>query len=79
MAADFLDTNVFLRHFTEADPAQAHLVRQAEQSRGILHGLAAGTRVATTCEGVIVEIVQVLSSKNLYNVPGCAHPGFSRE
>ncbi len=28
-----------------------------------------GTFTVTTCEGVIVEIVQVLSSKVLYNLP----------
>ena len=66
---EFLDTNVFLRYIVQPDPGEVHLVRQAGRARAIFQGMAQGGRTATTCEGVIVEIVQVLSSRALYNVP----------
>ena len=59
----FLDTNILIRYLTKDDADQAerayHLLRQVE----------AGTVAVTTTEGVLVEAVQILSSKRLYNLP----------
>lgn len=63
MELHFLDTNVVLRHITQDNP------QQAQQARALLRQVEAGTLTITTCEGVIVEIVQVLSSRTLYNLP----------
>ncbi len=41
----------------------------AQRARTLFKQLEAGQATATTCEGVIVEAVQVLSSKALYNLP----------
>src|SRR5262245_1464553 len=60
---DYLDTNVFIRHITRDDP------QMAQQARALFKQLEAGQVTATTCEGVIVEVVQVLSSRVLYNLP----------
>jgi predicted nucleic acid-binding protein len=60
---DHLDTNVFIRHITQDDP------QMAQQARSLFKQLEAGQATATTCEGVIVEAVQVLSSRALYNLP----------
>ncbi|MBX5491920.1 MAG: PIN domain-containing protein [Chloroflexi bacterium] len=60
---DYLDTNVFIRHITQDDP------RMGQQARALFKQLEAGQATATTCEGVIVEAVQVLSSRALYNLP----------
>ena len=62
-ALDYLDTNIFIRHITQDDP------RIAQRSRTLFKQLEAGQAAATTCEGVIVEAVQVLSSRALYNLP----------
>lgn len=62
-ALDYLDTNVFIRHITQDDP------QMAQRSRALFKQLEAGHATATTCEGVIVEAVQVLSSRSLYNLP----------
>lgn len=66
---DFLDTNIFLRYLTQPEGSQAHLLRQVEQAKAIFQRIEDGSLSATTCEGVIVEIVWVLSSTVLYNVP----------
>ncbi|HLI26707.1 MAG TPA: PIN domain-containing protein [Chloroflexota bacterium] len=60
---DYLDTNVFICHITQDDP------RMGQQARALFKQLEAGQATATTCEGVIVEAVQVLSSRTLYNLP----------
>jgi uncharacterized protein len=62
-ALDYLDTNLFIRHITQDDP------RKGQQARTLFKQLEAGEATATTCEGVIVEAVQVLSSRVLYNLP----------
>lgn len=59
----YLDTNVFIRHITQDNPPMA------QQARVLFEQLEAGQVTATTCEGVIVEAVQVLSSRVLYNLP----------
>ena len=60
---DFLDTNIIIRYLTQDDPGQA------EKARKLLQRAEAKELTLTTCEGVIVEIVQVLSSRVLYNLP----------
>lgn len=63
MARVFLDTNVVLRFLTEDD------LHQAEQARALLLEAEDGQTELVTCEGVVVEIVQVLSSQALYDLP----------
>lgn len=63
MAIEFLDTNVVIRYVTRDDPERA---RQADE---LFRAVRAGARQLTTGEGVLVEIVQVLSSPRLYNRP----------
>ena len=60
---DFLDTNVILRFVTQDAP------EQAERAYRLFQQLASGAMKVTTSEAVIVEAVQVLSSKVLYNLP----------
>jgi predicted nucleic acid-binding protein len=60
---DFLDTNVFIRYLTQDHP------QQAQQAYRHLQQLVTGALTSETSEGVIVEVVQVLSSKVLYNLP----------
>jgi predicted nucleic acid-binding protein len=59
----YLDTNGCIRHITQDD------LPKAQQASSFFKRLEAGEVAATTCEGVIVEIVQVLSSRSLYNLP----------
>lgn len=63
MPAPFLDTNIILRYLTQDNPGHA------EKAYHIFQQLEAGTATATTCEGVIIEAVHVLSSKVLYALP----------
>lgn len=62
-ALAFLDTNVIIRYLTRDDPAQGARAKQ------LLDQVAAGTITVTTSETVIGEVVFVLSSKALYNLP----------
>jgi predicted nucleic acid-binding protein len=59
----FIDANVFIRHLTRDDPKKAQacleLFQQAQKKEIIL----------ITSESVIAEVVYVLSSKRLYNLP----------
>lgn len=59
----FLDTNIILRHLTQDNPDQSTRAYQLFQQ------LEAGTIRLTLTEGVLIEAVQVLSSKALYNLP----------
>ena len=63
MATEFLDTNVVIRYLTQDNPDQT------ARATKLLQQIESGERQMTTCEGVLVEIVQVLSSKRLYNLP----------
>jgi predicted nucleic-acid-binding protein len=58
-----LDTNVIIRHLTADNPRQSPLAHQLMQE------LDVGARSVTLTEAVLVEAVQVLSSKVLYNLP----------
>lgn len=59
----FIDANVFIRHLTRDDPEKAQacldLFRKAQAKKVTL----------TTSESAIAEVVYVLSSKRLYNLP----------
>jgi predicted nucleic acid-binding protein len=57
MPTEFLDTNVVIRYLTQDNPDQT-----ARATR-FLQQLETGERQVITCEAVLVEIVQVLSSK----------------
>lgn len=59
----FLDTNIFLRYLTQDNPDQG------QRAYALLQQVEAGTLRVTTSEAVITEVVHVLSSKALYNVP----------
>lgn len=60
---EFLDTNVIIRYLTNDPP------HQATQAYRLFKDVELGSRTIRTCEGVIVETVQVLASKVLYNLP----------
>ena len=59
----FLDSNVILRYLTRDDP------KKAEDCYGLFQKVKRGEIELTTCEAVIAEIVYVLSSHILYNLP----------
>ncbi|HXG35671.1 MAG TPA: PIN domain-containing protein [Dehalococcoidia bacterium] len=63
MAPKFVDTNVFLRYFTRDAPDKAERCFQLFQQ------VKGGVTELTTSESVIAELVSVLSSPRLYNVP----------
>ena len=63
MGLVFLDTNVIVRYITQDDS------EQAQRAHDFFEQVEAGAQSITACEGVIVESVQVLSSKRLYNHP----------
>ena len=58
----FIDTNIFIRHFTRDDPEKAQacleLFQKAKQ----------GQITLTTSESVVAEVVYILSSKQLYHL-----------
>jgi uncharacterized protein len=57
----FLDTNVIIRYVTQDDPDKA------AQARALLKRVEAGELTLIASESIVVEVVQVLSSKVLYN------------
>src|SRR5437867_12346779 len=59
----FVDTNVIVRYMTQDEPAMA------EAAKKLFEQVELGTGTITTCEAVITEVVHILSSKALYNVP----------
>jgi predicted nucleic acid-binding protein len=61
--SEFVDTNVFIRYVTQDDPALA------QRAAHVVEQLEAGIAMMTTSESVIVEVIQVLASKALYNLP----------
>ena len=61
--AGFLDTNLIIRHLTQDNPSQS------QKARHVFKKLESGELTLTTSEAVIVEAVQVLSSKQLYHLP----------
>jgi predicted nucleic acid-binding protein len=63
MAVRFVDTNIFLRYFIRDDATKAARCFEFFQR------VKAGDEQATTSESVIAEVVYVLSSAKMYNVP----------
>ncbi len=59
----FLDANVFIRLLTRDDE------EKAQACFALFQGLRSGDVTATTSESVIAEVVYVLSSRTLYNLP----------
>ena len=59
----FLDTNIIIRYLTRDDPDKA------ARARALLKQAEAGIVTLVTSESIVVEAVQVLSSKVLYNQP----------
>jgi len=57
-----LDTNVIIRYLTQDDP------NLGKQALAIFDQVESGSLTITLLEGVLVETVQVLSSRSLYNV-----------
>ncbi|MCB0167498.1 MAG: PIN domain-containing protein [Anaerolineae bacterium] len=63
MAAQFVDTNIFLRHLTNDHPEKAKACFE-------LFKKAARDEVSlVTADWVIAEVVYVMSSKTVYNLP----------
>ncbi|MCL5961776.1 MAG: PIN domain-containing protein [Chloroflexi bacterium] len=60
MDLEFLDTNVIIAAVTDHEPDQR------DRARALLRRMEEGQTLVTTCEGVLVEAVQVLSSKRSY-------------
>lgn len=60
---EFLDTNPIVRYITQDVP------EHAARAKILFDELDAGKRSVTTCEGVLVEVVYLLTSKNLYGRP----------
>jgi predicted nucleic acid-binding protein len=58
-----LDTNIIIRNLTQDDPDLA------QRANAFLRRVERGEETVRLTEGVLVEVVQVLSSKNLYNRP----------
>jgi predicted nucleic acid-binding protein len=59
----FLDSNVILRYLTRDDP------KKAENCYELFQKVKKGEIELTTCEAVIAEVIYVLSSSTLYNLP----------
>jgi predicted nucleic acid-binding protein len=57
-----LDTNVLLRYLLDDDP------KQSPRAVAFLEEVESGQRTITVPEGVLVEVIQVLSSRRSYNV-----------
>ena len=60
----FIDANIILRYLTQDDP------KKAENCYKLFQKVKNGEIDVTTCEAVLAEIVYVLSSSKLYNLPG---------
>ena len=59
----FIETNIFVRFLTRDDPVKA------AACFALFQRVQAGQEEVTTCEAVITEVVYVLSSRALYNLP----------
>lgn len=59
----FIDTNIFIRYLTNDDPVKA------QACFNLFQEVQNGNITLTTTEAVVTEIVYVLSSKALYNLP----------
>jgi predicted nucleic acid-binding protein len=59
----YIDSTILIRYVAQDHPAHA------ARARALIERLEDGRLIATTCEAVLLEVVQVLSSKALYNLP----------
>ncbi len=59
----YLDTNLIIRYLTKDNPDQS------QRAKRLFEQVEQGATTLTTCEGVIIEAVNVFSSKVLYNLP----------
>lgn len=59
----YIDTNIIIRYLTQDNP------EQSARAKLLLDQVALGNLQVTTSETIIGEVVFVLSSKVLYNVP----------
>jgi predicted nucleic acid-binding protein len=59
----FLDSTILVRHITQDNP------EQAQRARALLQAADDSALLLATCEAAIVETIQILESKALYNVP----------
>ena len=59
----FIDTNIFIRYLARDDPAKTHACQALFQRVNL------GEIIVTTSEAIITEVVYVLTSKRLYNMP----------
>ena len=60
---EYLDTNVLVRYLTKDDPDLA------ARAYAVLQEVEQGTRPIFMIEAVLAEVIYVLSSKKLYNIP----------
>ncbi|MCG3209270.1 MAG: tRNA(fMet)-specific endonuclease VapC [Anaerolineae bacterium] len=63
MTTCFLDTNIFIRFITNDDPSKA------EACYRLFKRIEKEDLQVTTSESVIAEVVYILTSKKLYNLP----------
>ena len=59
---EYVDSNIFIRYITLDEPLMA------QRARAFFLKLDQGSAVAATTEAVLLEVVQVLSSRKLYNL-----------
>lgn len=62
-APHFIDANIFIRHLTQDHP------RFSSACTALLTRVERGELIVTTSESVVTEVVQVLSSPRLYQLP----------
>ena len=62
-AAEFLDASIVIRYLTQDS------LEQSAQAWRILQNVEADRRRVTTTESIVMEVVFVLASKALYNLP----------
>ena len=60
---EYIDTNIIIRYLTKDDPQKAQRVYDLFQI------LARGEKTLAITEAVLAEVIYVLSSKRLYNLP----------
>src|SRR4051794_24968610 len=60
---EHIDTNIIIRYLTKDDPEKAKRVL------GLFQQVSRGVKTIAITESVIAEVIYVLSSKRLYNLP----------
>ena len=62
----FLDSNVFLRHFTS--PSDTLTSQMKESARALFRGAESGTTEVTTSEVVLHEVLYLMTERRHYNI-----------